>query len=90
MGELFRMNNIRIYMIPFDTKKHKEPHFHVELSNGNEASISVSNGKILAGKIDGKSLKIIQAWVLLHKEELWDRWNNAVIGSKIEKIMPKF
>ena len=89
MGELFRFDNVRICMFPFDNEKHKEPHFHVELSNGKKVSISISNGKVLVGKIDNKTLKIIQAWVLLHKEELWDRWNNAVSGNKIEKIQPK-
>ncbi len=27
--------------------------------------------------------------MLIHKEELWDRWNKAVSGEFIEKIEPK-
>ncbi|NME96616.1 DUF4160 domain-containing protein [Clostridium cochlearium] len=36
-------------MYPMDTQKHKEPHFHVILTNGNKASVSVATGKILEG-----------------------------------------
>lgn len=89
MGELTRFENIRIYMNYMDNDKHQEPHFHVELNDGKEASISIANGKILAGKIDRKTHKIIIAWILLHKEELWDRWNRAVSGRHFDKIPPK-
>ena len=27
--------------------------------------------------------------MLIHKEELWDRWNKAVAGEYIERIEPK-
>jgi hypothetical protein len=77
-------------MLPFDTDNHNEPHFHVELSNGNEVSISIAYGRILAGKIDNKTLKVIQAWTILHKDELWDRWNKAISGKKIERINGRF
>lgn len=61
----------------------------MELSDGKEASISIATGKILAGKLDNRSHKIIIAWIILHKEELWDRWNKAVCGKSFEKIPPK-
>lgn len=89
MGELTRFDNVRIYMNYMDTDRHQEPHFHVQLSDGKEASISIATGKVLAGKIDRKSQKIINAWIILHKEELWDRWNKAVSGKNFGKIPPK-
>lgn len=72
-----------------DNDRHQEPHFHIETNDGKEASISIANGKILAGKIDKRTHKIIIAWILLHKEELWDRWNKAVSGKHFDKILPK-
>ncbi|SDL15227.1 protein of unknown function [Clostridium cochlearium] len=51
MGELARFEDIRIKMYPMDTQKHKEPHFHVILTNGNKASVSVATGKILASSV---------------------------------------
>jgi hypothetical protein len=89
MGELTRFDNVRIYMNYMDIDRHKEPHFHIELTDGMEASISIATGKILAGKIDKRTNKIISAWILIHKEELWDRWNKAVSGKNFEKISPK-
>lgn len=59
------------------------------MSDGKEASISIATGKILAGRIDNRTHKIITAWILIHKEELWDRWNKAVSGKNFEKIPPK-
>ena len=32
MGELARFEDIRIKMYPMDTQKHKEPHFHIILT----------------------------------------------------------
>lgn len=52
MGELARFEDIRIKMYPMDTQKHKEPHFHIILSDGNKASISIATGKLLEGKIN--------------------------------------
>lgn len=89
MGELARFEDIRIKMYPMDTQKHKEPHFHVILTNGDKASIAISNGRILEGKLSKKQKDYIKAWMLIHKEELWDRWNKAVAGEFIERIEPK-
>jgi len=89
MGELARFEDIRIKMYPMDTQKHKEPHFHVIITDGNKASISIANGKILEVKLSNRQKDLIKAWILIHKEELWDRWNKAVAGELIEKIEPK-
>ena len=90
MPEIFRIDNIIIKMYSYDTDKHKEPHFHVYISQGDNCSVSIADGKILSGNIGRKEKRIIMAWIILHKEELWDRWNNAVSGKRIEKIRAKF
>lgn len=86
MGELFRIENIVIKMYNYDTDKHKEPHFHAYTNDGKSCVLSISDGTILAGNIERKEKKILIAWIILHKEELWDRWNKAVAGKYIEKI----
>jgi hypothetical protein len=53
------------------------------------ASISIANGKILEGKLGKRQKELLKAWMLIHKEEIWDRWNNAVAGEYIDKIEPK-
>ncbi len=89
MGELARFEDIRIKMYPFDTQKHKEPHFHVILSDGRKALVAVSDGRVLEGELTRRHRDLIMAWMLINKEEIWDRWNKAVSGEYIKKIEPK-
>ncbi|WP_241428292.1 DUF4160 domain-containing protein [Clostridium sp. DJ247] len=51
-----------------DTQKHKEPHFHVILTDGNKASVSIASGKLLKGKLNKRQKDFIKAWMLIHKE----------------------
>lgn len=89
MGELARFEDIRIKMYPRDIQKHKEPHFHVILSNGDRISIAIVNGKVLEGKLNKRQRELIKAWMLIHREEIWDRWYRAVVGEYIDKIPPR-
>lgn len=89
MGEIARFEDIRIKMYPRDIQKHNEPHFHVFLTDGGRISIAISNGKVLEGKLNRKQRELIKAWMLIHREEIWDRWNKAVAGEYIERIEPK-
>lgn len=89
MGEIARFEDIRIKMYPFDTQKHKEPHFHVILSNGRKASVAISDGRVLEGELTRRHRDLVMAWMLIHREEIWDRWNKAVAGEYIDKIEPK-
>lgn len=50
IGQLTWFEDISIYMNHMDNDRYQEPHFHIELSDGKEASISISNGIILAEK----------------------------------------
>lgn len=74
MGELARFEDIRIKLYPRDIQKHKEPHFHVILTSGERASIAIANGKILEGKLNTRQKELIKAWMIIHREEIWDRW----------------
>ena len=48
MGELARFEDIRIKMCPMDTQKHKEPYFHVILTDG---GIQMQSPDIKSAKI---------------------------------------
>ena len=86
MGELARIHGMRIKMYSFDTQRHNEPHFHVFLPGGQSASVSIATGRILEGCLVRKQKSQILSWLFIHKEEMWDRWNQAVSGNLIEKI----
>ena len=89
MGEIARFEDIRIKMYSFDTQKHKEPHFHVIFSDGRKVSVAISDGRILEGELTRRHKDLVMAWMLVHREEIWDRWNKAVAGYFIERIEPK-
>lgn len=71
----------------FDNKEHKKPHIHVRYQ-GKEAQISIPSGAVLSGKLNPAKLKLVQAWVEIHKDELMADWQLAVNGQDIFKIDP--
>jgi hypothetical protein len=59
------------------------------ISDGQRVSVAIANGKILEGKLNARQKELIKAWMIIHREEIWDRWNKAVSGEYIEKIPPR-
>lgn len=86
MPELSRFYSIVIKMLYKDNAKHHKPHFHARYGEY-EASIGI-DGELLAGKIPSKQLKLIQAWAIIHEEELYEAWTNAIQGKPFRKIEP--
>lgn len=86
MPEICRFFGIIIKMFFNDTSKHNKPHFHVECEN-HKAVIGI-DGDLIAGSLPAKQLKLIQAWAILHEEELYKAWNKAVKKEHFEKIKP--
>lgn len=86
MPELCRFYNIIVKMLFSDNAQHNKPHIHV-FYNEYEASIGL-DGELLAGSIPVSQLKLVQAWIILHEEELYAAWNNAVRNIPFNKIEP--
>lgn len=78
---------IIVYMYYLDTKQHKLPHIHVKYQ-AMEAVISIPEGNILEGEMPNNKLKLIEAWVEIHKEELLANWELASKGEQVFKIEP--
>ena len=86
MPELSRFYNIVIKMLYNDDSQHHKPHFHVYY-NKYEASVGI-DGELLAGSLPLKQLKLVQAWAVIHEDELYAAWNNAVRSQPFGKIEP--
>lgn len=86
MPELSRFYNIVIKMIFNDNAKHHKPHIHIYF-NEYEASIGI-DGELLAGSVPVKQLRLVQAWLAIHEDELYNAWNKAVKGEPFGKIDP--
>lgn len=78
---------IIIYMYALDTKQHNLPHLHVEYQ-GKEAVVVIPSGEVIAGDLPTNKLKLVQAWIEIHHEELMADWSIAVKGGEIFKIEP--
>jgi hypothetical protein len=86
MPELSRFYGIIVKMYFNDNIQHHKPHVHAYF-NEYEASIAI-DGELLAGSIPAKELKLVQAWLAIHEDELYNTWNKAVQGKPFGKIKP--
>jgi hypothetical protein len=78
---------ILILMYFYDNKKHSLPHIHAEYGEY-EASIAIDDGFVLNGNLPAAKLKLVQAWIEIHREDLLVNWKLAVSGEPIYKIDP--
>lgn len=78
---------ILVLMFFRDNRRHNLPHIHARYQ-GEEAAIALENGSILDGKLAPKQLKMVQAWIEIHKEELLVDWQLAVNGDEPFRIAP--
>jgi len=76
-----------VLMYYFDNRKHQLPHIHVQYSD-EEAVISIPGGEVIEGSIKKAKLKLVQAWIEIHQEELMADWQLAVNGQQVFKIEP--
>lgn len=66
--------------------KHNEPHIHAEYS-GEEIVISL-NGTILEGSFPKSKLKLLEAWIVIHREDLEANWKLLSNGEQFFRIDP--
>jgi len=78
---------IIISMYYFDNKQHKVPHIHVKYQ-GEEAVFSIPDGEIIEGSMKSNKRKLVEAWILIHEDELMADWELAINGEEIFKIEP--
>ena len=76
---------IIIRMFFMDNKEHKLPHIHVEYSEF-EAVVSIPDGEIIAGSVPDSKMKLVRAWIEIHKDALMADWKLAVSGQPVFKI----
>ena len=76
-----------VMMYYFDNRRHHEPHIHVQYSD-EEAVISIPGGEVIEGSIRANKLKLLQARIEIHQEDLMADWQLAVNGQPVFKIDP--
>lgn len=78
---------ILVAMMFEDTDRHHLPHIHVRYA-GDKAAIAIEDGTVLAGTFPPKQLKMVQAWIEIHKDELFADWELATAGEQLFRIAP--
>lgn len=76
---------IRMYF--FDDKQHHAPHIHAEYQN-QQAAYLIETGERISGSMPPNKEKLIQAWMLIHREDLLADWELAVKGEEPFRIDP--
>ena len=76
---------IRLYLL--DNVHHHLPHIHARYAEF-EASVGIAEGDVLAGELPRKQLRLVQAWIELHRDELMADWELAANGELPYKIDP--
>lgn len=86
MPELSRFYGIIIKMYFNDTSQHHKPHIHAFY--GDYEAVIAIDGQMLAGSMPTKQLKIINGWLAIYEEQVYEAWNHAVRNEHFEKINP--
>ena len=78
---------IIVSMYYLDNRRHKFPHIHVKYQD-QEAVLSIPDGNLLAGTLKPNKMKLIQAWIEIHSDELMADWDLASQGETVFRIDP--
>jgi hypothetical protein len=78
---------IQIAMYFFDDKKDPVPHIHAKYQ-GQQASFSIVDGALLEGKFPVNKMRLVQAWIEIHRESLMADWDLASQGLHPLPIAP--
>lgn len=78
---------IIVSMYFLDTKRHHRPHIHARYQD-DEVVVAIPEGEVLEGNFPQSKLRLLLAWVEIHRDELLADWQLAVQGQAIFKIEP--
>ena len=70
-----------------DDVRHRLPHIHVRYQ-GSKAAVAIEDGAVLDGDFPARQLKLVQAWIEIHRDELLANWELAIAGEQPFRIAP--
>ena len=87
MAVLAMFFGIIVSMYYFDKRRHHMPHIHVKYQE-QEAVIAIPSGEVLEGELKPNRLKLVEAWIEIHQDELVADWDLASQGQSVFPIEP--
>ena len=86
MPVLSAFYGIIVRMYKESETKHNMPHIHAEYSG--EEVVMALDGTIIEGSIPRGKLKLLDAWVEIHREDLEANWTLLSNGERFFRIDP--
>ncbi len=70
-----------------ESETHSTPHLHARYGD-HKAAVSISDGRVLAGRLPRRQLRLLQAWIEIHREDLLQNWALVCAGEPPFRIEP--
>ncbi len=70
-----------------DDTRHHRPHIHAKYQD-DEVVVAIPEGEVLEGSLPRGKMKMLLAWVEIHRDDLMADWELAVNGQQPFKIEP--
>ena len=70
-----------------DNKQHHTPHIHARYS-WEEGIFDIESGDLIGGTLPRAKMRLVQAWIELHRDDLMADWSLAIKGESTFKIAP--
>jgi len=87
MPTLSTFYGITVSMYFMDNRRHHRPHVHARYQN-DEAVVAIDDGEVLEGGLPRGKMRLLQAWIEIHRDELLADWQLAVSGQQPLEIEP--
>jgi hypothetical protein len=71
----------------FAPKEHNPPHIHVFYQD-HKCLINIETCELLDGELPSRHIRLVNAWIEIHREELLANWNLCQNGDKPFSIDP--
>lgn len=70
-----------------DNRRHHRPHIRVKYQD-DEAVVAIPEGELLEGTLPPGKIRLVLAWIEIHRDELMADWELAVDGQQPFQIEP--
>lgn len=87
MPVISMFHGLIVMMYFFDTDHHHLPHIHLKYSEFT-CVISIIESELLEGDLPKNKMRLVVAWIELHRDELMANWELAKNGEELYKIQP--
>ena len=84
-GTVGSVHPLRFYVRSHEAGNHHEAHVHVcDVGHQYEASVRISDGKVIAGELPSKLAKLAKKSILADQEYFYNCWNTMTDGLKVD------